>query len=423
MDEQESLLLGRTFQSGAPATGRGAADAGAPSPVRVPTGGDVFAADGESHLITIAPPGSDKARAVVVPNLLTYPGPVVVVDPTGEYYAATHRARRDMGHAVVRLDPFHVVDQESDALNPLDLVSLTGADVETDCQDVAELVAPRASIHDVWEGSAFGLLCGVVGYVVSVPEKRTITGLVTTFTSDDVVYNLAVVLDTVGKRLPATAFAEIAAFVQKPEADRARILATITSRNAALSGAEVLKTLDRSTVPLADVVDGKPLSAYLVIPPAKLRSHVPVLRLWVGTLLHCLAGRAGPPAAPARPTLVLLDECGRLGHFPAVESAVTLSRGRGFRVWTVWQDWSQVRGLYPAGWPTLVGSCGVVQVLGATDYAAAAETAAILGVEPTDALTLGADEQLVRAGGVVHKVKKLDYLTDPLFAGRFDDNP
>src|SRR4051812_4199702 len=63
---------------------------------------------GEGHLITVAPTGAGKGRSVIIPNLLSYDGPVVVTDPKGENFAVTARARRQMGHAVYKLDPFGV---------------------------------------------------------------------------------------------------------------------------------------------------------------------------------------------------------------------------------------------------------------------------------------------------------------------------
>ena len=62
--------------------------------------------DGSAHLMTVAPTGTGKGRSVVIPTLLTYPGAVVVLDPKGENYQVTARARREMGQQVIRLDPF-----------------------------------------------------------------------------------------------------------------------------------------------------------------------------------------------------------------------------------------------------------------------------------------------------------------------------
>src|SRR4051812_14742042 len=56
---------------------------------------------GDTHLITVAPPGAGKGRGVIIPNLLTPPGPAVVIDPKGEASQTTARRRRELGQQVV----------------------------------------------------------------------------------------------------------------------------------------------------------------------------------------------------------------------------------------------------------------------------------------------------------------------------------
>jgi hypothetical protein len=77
-----------------------------------------------------------------------------------------------------------------------------------------------------------------------------------------------------------------------------------------------------------------------------------------------------------------------------------------------------LRSHYPASW--LVSNCGALQVFGVRDYSASAELAALLGVEPEDIRSLGADEQVVCCDGNAQRFKQLDYLADPLFNGHFD---
>jgi type IV secretion system protein VirD4 len=385
-------------------------------PVTVPLGGDIATSGGESHLLTIAPAAAGRARSCVIPNLLTYPGQVVVVDPTGQAYAATARARREMGHTVLRLDPFRVIDQESDALNPLDLLKgLEGSALESACHDLASLLPGFHHFTDVWENAAFGLLSGVIGYLSAVPERDRFAEVYSVFHSDDVVYNLAVVLDTIGKRIPKMSYTEISAFLQKADAERSRILTSVTSQLKAMSTQEAQKALGASSFPFSDFVEGKPVTIYIIVPPAKIQSHFSLLRVWVGTLLHAAMSRR---TRPSQPTLFLLDDCAKLGPFSPLEAAILSGEGSGFRIWTLWHDLHELRSVYPASW--LAGNSGVVQVFGVRDYSASAELAAVLGVEPEDIRSLAADEQIISRDGIPHRMRQLDYLADPQFAGKFD---
>src|SRR5262245_39373170 len=97
--------------------------------------------EGDGHLLSIAPTGKGKGRGDIIPNLLRYPGPVIVIDPKGENYAVTARRRREMGHRVIALDPFHMVTDHTDQLNPFDLFRLAGSTAESDAEMLAELLA------------------------------------------------------------------------------------------------------------------------------------------------------------------------------------------------------------------------------------------------------------------------------------------
>jgi type IV secretion system protein VirD4 len=116
--------------------------------------------DGEAHLITVAPTGAGNGKDVIIPNALTYTGPMILMDPKRELYAVTARGRREMGHHVVRLDPF---GDSSDALNPLEIFDLAGADVACDAQMLGELISLAAlgAKEPFWDISASALCSGV----------------------------------------------------------------------------------------------------------------------------------------------------------------------------------------------------------------------------------------------------------------------
>src|SRR5205085_1351111 len=98
---------------------------------------------GDGHVITIAPTRTGKGIGAVIPNLLHYPGSVVVTDPKGENHAVTARRRRELGSCVYALDPFGVV-RGTAAFNPLDLVDATSPDANDDAWMLADmLVVPK----------------------------------------------------------------------------------------------------------------------------------------------------------------------------------------------------------------------------------------------------------------------------------------
>ena len=95
----------------------------------------------DGHIITVAPTGAGKGRSAIIPNLLRYQGPVIVVDPKGENCRVTARARRAMGHDVRIIDPFGLVTDKTDQLNPLDVLGRPGVELESEAQALAMMLS------------------------------------------------------------------------------------------------------------------------------------------------------------------------------------------------------------------------------------------------------------------------------------------
>ena len=68
--------------------------------------GRAFGLEDDRHMVTIAGSRAGKSSTVLIPNLLRYPGSVVVLDPKGELVRATAATRARMGQRVFVLDPF-----------------------------------------------------------------------------------------------------------------------------------------------------------------------------------------------------------------------------------------------------------------------------------------------------------------------------
>lgn len=384
---------------------------------------------GDSHLMTIAPTGSGKGRGVIIPNLLTYTGPVIVVDPKGENYAVTARRRKEMGQEVYVLDPFKVMVEESDSLNPLDIFDLKNSDVETDAQMLAELISSESmsAKEPFWDINARALHSGVFTYLATQKEKseRNIRNVNKHLMGGDTVYNNAVILDTI-KDLNELAFLEISSFVETADITRSGILATANSYMKAFIGQQVAKAFDTSSFSLQDIIDGKPITIYIIVPPDKIKSHSSILKVWIGVLLRTISTRK---VIPDERTLFILDECGQLGTFPLLETAMTLLRGYGLQTWTFWQDISQIKKLYDVAWSTMVNNCAVLQIFGTNNYRVAGEFAEMIGIDTEQVSSIRKSDQILLINGEeLLKSRRFDYLENKEFKdqlGRnfFDDNP
>ena len=383
---------------------------------------------GDGHLMTVAPTGAGKGVGLIIPALLTYPGSVIVTDIKGENYQVTARYRRSLGQQVVVLDPFGLVTarDKGDKLNPFDVFKVPGSDLESDAEMLAAQLAVghEFSSDRYWEDTGRGLVAGLLADVAtsSPLDKRNLCTLRELLYNDDLDYTLAVALDNRKKSMSPLARDEFVSYLAAPS-DKTRpcIRTTATTFVKCLGSTAVARCLEKSTFELCDLLNNKPMTIYLVLPPEKLLSHRALLRLWVVTLMTVVMRRT---RLPKQRTLFLLDEAAQLGSLDLLPQAVSLLRGYGLQVWTFWQDLSQLMKLYPNNWEALVNNAAVLQAFGVPGHAARIGWRAILGdADAQLASELHTDEMLVAiTGQPLARHTRANYMRDKPFAGRFDAN-
>ena len=169
------------------------------------------------------------------------------------------------------------------------------------------------------------------------------------------------------------------------------------------------------------MIDGEPMTIYIIIPPTKLESHRSLLRLWIGTLLMAITMRKEQP--PQR-TLFIVDEAAQLGPLAVLRQTITLYRGYGVQAWMFIQDASQLRTLYPDSWPAIVNNCSVVQMFGPKNQRMAKEFAGLVGgISSRAIMRMPATHQVLLVNGKPMFCQRPNYLKDAMFQGRYDANP
>jgi len=375
------------------------------------------------HLMTIASTGAGKGVGCIIPALLRHPGPVVIIDPKGENYAVTARARKEMGQQVILLDPFGATGDEADQFNPLDLVvEFEGSEIEQ-CRMLAEMIiVPNPDSRDpFWDKTSEYLVAGLLLHIAASrpPALRNLGELryLLNLGMDDLDNELKGMMNC-GISEVETAARSIDSMEPKV---RASVLSTARYHTNFIAGTGIGSALSRTSFDLEAVIQGKPLSIYIVIPPEKLDTSAQLLRLWIGSLLNLILMRS---SAPSLRTLFILDEAAQLGNLSLLTRAITLLRGYGLQTWSFWQDLSQLQTLYP-NWETLYNNCRVHQNFGITNAYFARKIATITDYpDAHEILTLDNDEMLLQVAGDEAVIAQLpNYLTDPVFAGKADENP
>jgi type IV secretion system protein VirD4 len=376
--------------------------------------GELVTYSGDAHLITFAPTGTGKTSGPVITNALNHPGQLIVLDMKGEVFAATAQARKAMGQEVCVLD---LRDKgEEGSLNPLDLAARCGTDPAATARSFAAEIIERGS-HErdrFWNDWSETMIAGAAAWLLSdrPAEERRLSRLFDLFTQDDVAYAIAVMLDNkeVANRAANAAFAS---FLQLPDREtRPSVLGGVQTHLRLFDSDLTHRLTDTTTMDLDAFVAGKPMSLYIIVPPARLSAYRPLLRLWLSGLIMVLTQRT---QRPKERTLMLCDEIGNLGRMEALLTATTLMRSWGLTVWTFWQNAAQLQ-IYGAQANTLVDNAGVIQAFGARNLRMAQDLANLVGgVAPDEILTMAAGEQVLLIEGKVTRCRQSRYYEDQMF--------
>ncbi|MDK9720981.1 MAG: type IV secretory system conjugative DNA transfer family protein [Rhodospirillales bacterium] len=382
--------------------------------------------DGEGHLLTLGSTGSGKGVSCVIPTLLSYSGPVVVVDPKGEAAKLTAGYRRDiLGQKTLIIDPWRLVTERTHALNPLDAVDMNNTGYYEAAQALAGLIIATDSgeqnIDPHWNTRARQIVtCLLMLIAKHFPAHlRNLEMLSRIFSLPPQEFaKLMVAAD----RSPVPEIARMSGQVlMAADKERSSIFSSALRGLGPWSSSFLLPAIDHSDVQMEEIIEGAPSSIFFVIPPQNLRTHGGVVSVWIGTILNALLKRTPGQNLPR--TLLILDEAAQLGYLPQVPLFYSLARGFGVRVWTIWQSAAQLKTTYPADYENLIDQCHVLQAFGITNSRMAHQVAHLVGgVTPEELMEMPADQCLVLSQGFVERkprfLKKPNYLSDTLLWAR-----
>jgi type IV secretion system protein VirD4 len=106
------------------------------------------------------------------------------------------------------------------------------------------------------------------------------------------------------------------------------------------------------------------VSVYLCLPATYLHTHSRFFRLFIDRLLSAIESKKEKPNLAA---LMILDEMHVLGHMKMLETAAGLIAGYGVKIWSIWQDFAQLKSIYKERWETFLGNASIIQSFGLND--------------------------------------------------------
>ena len=340
---------------------------------------------GQQGVALAAPPRAGKGVGVVIPNLLNWPGSVIVTDVKKENWAITAGFRRARGHTVQLFDP---LSPRTARWNPFTYVPAE-ADLRIDgVQKIADMFYTEIpGIDPFWIASARSLFVGIALYLLETPSLPATIGEVRRqgMASDDEGFARhwkRIVEGRNGGRNPLSDECVRALYdvIDLAPVTASSIRKTFTSR------------LDLWANPLLDratsgndfdlrALRKEPMSLYVGVNPDDLHRLRPLLSLFFQQAIG-LQTQELPEHNPALQyqLLLLLDEFAALGRIPVISEAASYLPGYNVRLVLIFQALSQLREVYgPHASATMLKSLAARIVFAPKDYDEAKEISEELG--------------------------------------------
>ncbi len=304
--------------------------------------GSFLVADGYQHCLLFAPTGSGKGVGFVIPNLLFWRDSVIIHDIKLENYELTSGWRQK--HLKQKVYLWNPADPDgvSHCYNPMDWISKKPGKMVDDVQKICNFLLPE---QEFWQNEARALLCGIMLYLCFDDSKPTTLGeVVRTLRNDDVVYNLAVVLDTMGKKIHPVAYMNIAAYLQKPDKERGSVTSTANSSLELWANPLIDTTTATSDFNLNEF-KLTPHTLYAGLTPDNISRLKPLMGIFYQQAAAFFTAHTPTPNEKIG-VLMLMDEFPTLGKMEQFQAGIAYFRGYRVRLFLIIQDTEQLKGIY-----------------------------------------------------------------------------
>jgi type IV secretion system protein VirD4 len=305
---------------------------------------------GQQFPLVVAPTRSGKGVGIVIPNLLSYPDSVVVLDIKGENFKKTAGFRAKHGQQVYVFSPF-AEDKRSHRYNPLEYVR--DENRVGDLQGIAKIFFPGQSKESFWDEAAANLFLGFGMYLCETPERPRTVGELLRLSSGDGQQSIqnyvrALVGERQGEGRPLSKICVDALnrFCAASDNTAASILATFTTALSLWANPVVEAATETNDFDLRDLRKQR-MSVYVVVSPNDLHKAQRLLNLFFSQLVSLNTSQL-PEDNPSLkyPCLLLLDEFTAPGKIEILAKAVSYMAGYGLRLMPIFQSKSQLEEHY-----------------------------------------------------------------------------
>lgn len=299
-----------------------------------------------------APTRSGKGVSIVIPNLLTYPDSIVVLDIKMENWDLTAGFRAKY-QKVFRFSP-SALDGCSHRYNPLDYIRRDELYRMSDIQNIANIFFPANTGNDTsdfFNGQAQRLFTGLVLYMLETPERPcTLSELVKLAEAPKPLNEW--ITETIDKRkkegreLSVECIQALMAYAGNPaENTRGGIDATLKTPLIIFSDPMVACATSCSDFRLDEVRKEKQ-TIYIGIQPNELAKFSKLINVMISQFIDQNMVLPELDKSYKYQCLLLLDEFTSLGCVEIIQKSIAYIAGYNMRLMPIFQSKSQVEDAY-----------------------------------------------------------------------------
>nr|WP_169477062.1 MULTISPECIES: type IV secretory system conjugative DNA transfer family protein [unclassified Novosphingobium] len=341
---------------------------------------------GTEHVLLEAPTRSGKGVGVVIPNLLTWPDSVVVLDVKQENWEKSAAWRKQNGHQVLLFDPLDTEGRTA-RYNPFGHIRRDDAvEVIDELQKIAAMIwPPPENGESFWMDSARTAFIGVAAYVAATPELPFTMGeiyrTVSAGDAQEVFPAIMAAREEQGIPLSEACCSALNDWISSSSNTFTGIRQSVTAKINLWLNPYVDAATSESDFDLREF-RSRPISLYLGVSPDNMERCADIYNLLFQQLIDLNVRELPDPKKGRHPLklLLLLDEFARLGRASVIASGFSYVAGYGIRLMPVIQSRSQLRDVYGRDvTDEIVANCGAELVFTPKDVTIAKEISERLG--------------------------------------------
>jgi type IV secretion system protein VirD4 len=302
---------------------------------------EFLVAGGFEHVLCFAPTRSGKGVGIVIPNLLNWPGSVIVHDIKGENFEKTSGFRARHGQKVFFWNPGDP-EGRTHCYNPLEFISDKPGRRIDDIQKIAHLILPE---QEFWTNEARTLFVGLSLHLIEKSPLSFGVILRALRGAGNFVEDLKQLLQAERESMNPVAYMALNAFVQKADKEQSAVLSTLNAALELWANPLIDAATARSDFDLR-LLRRESTTIYVGVAPSNLHRLRPLMQIFYQQAIDMMTEHQPDPSTEPYPVLFLMDEFPSLGRMTQFEQGVAYLAGYQVRLLLIIQDIPQLEASY-----------------------------------------------------------------------------